>query len=317
MNPHFVARTTCPVCDGTNLKELYRTPFATAPLRPFLDRSYFVRSARSIDWSLLSDADYVLSECGTCSLVFQVNIPDEFIWQKIDEEWADPERALHRREQNIAGMRGQHLLEVMRIADFFGKQPEELAVLDFGMGWGFWIAMAQALGCKAYGVEISNARVEHAIAHGVKVIAFEDVEPSSFDFINTEQVFEHLPEPFKIASRLAEALRPGGILRISVPNGSSIKKRLRSPDWTAGYGSKNWLGAAMPFAHISTFNHRSLVALGERVGLEPVRIGPRLRYRYAPYFQPFRRVVKRSVGLHIRALQHKETDVWFRRTGSA
>jgi SAM-dependent methyltransferase len=316
MNPHFVPRKSCPVCDGTDLKELYRTPFAQPPLRPFLDRSYFVRSAREIDWSMLDDADYVLSECRSCTLIFQVFVPDDFLWQKIDEEWSDPEKALHRRERNIASTRGQHLLEVMRIADFFGKPPEQLTVLDFGMGWGFWIAMAQALGCRAYGVEISQARVAHAVEHGVEVIPFDDVAPASLDFINTEQVFEHLPQPYEIASRLAEALRPGGILRISVPNGSALKRRLRSADWTASYGSRQWLGAAMPFQHISTFNHRALVTLGERAGLSPVRVSPRLRYRYAPYWQPLRRVIKRSVGQHIRAMQRKDTDVWFRRPGN-
>jgi 2-polyprenyl-3-methyl-5-hydroxy-6-metoxy-1,4-benzoquinol methylase len=88
-----------------------------------------------------------------------------------------------------------------------------------------------------------------------------------FHFINTEQVFEHLVDPMAELLRLASALRPGGLVRISVPNGTAVESRLSNPDWNAAKGSPRSLNAVAPLEHINCFNHRSLETLGVRAGL--------------------------------------------------
>jgi len=50
---------------------------------------------------------------------------------------------------------------------------------------------------------------------------------ADFDFINVDQVFEHLPYPRATLANLTTKLRAGGVVRISVPNGRRVLKKLR------------------------------------------------------------------------------------------
>jgi hypothetical protein len=92
------------------------------------------------------------------------------------------------------------------------------------------------------------------------------------DFVNTEQVFEHLSDPYEIISILASALRRGGLLKISVPQAPDLEYRLNGFDWNASPGRRSLLTAVHPLEHVNCFDARSLIALARRVGLEPVRI---------------------------------------------
>lgn len=125
---------------------------------------------------------------------------------------------------------------------------------------GLWLGV--------YGTELSQARIEYAKASGIKVITWEDIPNYRFDFINTEQVFEHLSEPMETLVHLKRALKPGGMIKISVPNGWDIKRRLRIGDWTAPKGSRNSLNPIAPLEHINCFNHEVIVKMASRVGLK-------------------------------------------------
>jgi SAM-dependent methyltransferase len=311
VNPRFAVRKACPVCAGTDLSELYRCAYTASPIRDFMETRY--ARIGTIDFGLLEEADYALKECGGCGLIFQEQVPDEGLSEIVYERWADPEKAyLHKEKRAVAG-RGRNALEVMSILEFFGRKPEDLRLLDFGMGWGFWVRIARAFGCQAYGLEVSASRVEHAEEHGVETLNPDRLDAYEFDFINSEQVFEHLPRPFETAVELAGRLRDGGILKISVPNGMRVKGRLRNPDWLAPYGSSRSLNDVSPLQHLNCFTHRSLLRLGRRAGLRPVKVPARLRYRYMPTWERPSRLVKRTVGQHYRAVRRQSTNLWFRR----
>lgn len=265
---------------------------------------------------MLEGADYILRECASCGLIFQVEIPGEELMEAMYDRWIDPKKTLHRRQGQLS-FRGRIALELMSIADFFGRPPEAIRVLDFGMGWGYWSRIAQGFGFQVFGFELAESRVEKAQQAGITVVSKEDLPGQRFDFINTEQVFEHLPDPLETAAELAPLVGEDGVLKVSVPNGIRVKRRLRNPDWTAGGDSPRSLGTVAPLQHINCFTHPPLVRLGEGIGLRPVRRPPRLLYRYAPTWERFGGLAKRTVGQHYRSLRHQETNVWFRRaTGS-
>ena len=56
----------------------------------------------------------------------------------------------------------------------------------------------------------------------------EQAENLRFDFINTEQVFEHISEPLETLKELKTLLKPGGIIKISVPTADDINRRLKN-----------------------------------------------------------------------------------------
>ena len=311
MNPHFVQRKACPVCASVELRQLFRCAYTRDPIRGFVER-WFTYTG-TVDFGLLEDAEYVLHECRSCGLVFQEQIPDEHLAETVYEQWSDPERAYHHKERAGLASRGRHALEVMSVVEFLGRDPKDLRFLDFGMGWGNWVRIAEAFGVECYGLEASPSRLAHARTLGLKVLGPDELGQHRFDFINTEQVFEHLPDPYGTAVELAGLLTDRGILKISVPNARRLKRNLAAGRWDAPKGSKEGLFDVTPLQHINAFTHRPLVRLGERAGLRAVRIPPGLRYRYMPTWERPTRLAKRTMGQHYRALRHQETNVWFRR----
>jgi SAM-dependent methyltransferase len=314
MNEHFFLRERCPVCDSSDTAELVRCGFTREPILGAL-RSQKWAAGRDIDFSILADGEYVLKECRNCMLLFQEQIPDDYLAGIIYEQWISPEFSLHKKEKNATAARGRVALEIMSILDFLGRDPKDLRLLDFGMGWGDWVRMAEAFGCTTFGVERSDSRVEHAQEYHLKVLTLDEASAMSFDFITSDQVFEHLTDPFDIATKLSGALSPNGILKISVPIGVRARRRLAVGDWTARQSERHSLHDVAPLDHINCFLHQSLIALGRRVGLEQIPIPARLRYRYAPMWERPGRLLRRTAGQHYRAIRKQQTNVWFRRSG--
>lgn len=62
-------------------------------------------------------------------------------------------------------------------------------------------------------------------------MSWEEIPQHQFDFINTEQVFEHIPKPLETLRYLKKALKTNGVLKISVPTANDIEQRLEIMDW--------------------------------------------------------------------------------------
>jgi SAM-dependent methyltransferase len=309
MNPRFVRRVTCPVCESSDSQTLFRCPYGQDPIRSFIARQY--ANSGAFDPTLLEGADYVLCDCPRCRLVFQEYVPDDQLSEIIYEKWLPPEDSFEKKERRASRVRGRATMEVLAVVDHFGRPAEELRVLDFGMGWGNWCRMAKAIGCDAVGLERSPARLAHAQRLGLNVIGTSDLDPEQFDFINTEQVFEHLNDPLDAARTLARSLRPGGVLKLSVPNGIRVRRRLRTGDWSAPKGSRRSLYDVTPLQHVNCFVYRSLDMLASRVGLRPVARPAGAHYRYAPTWEPAPSLLKRTVGAHVRHALRQSSNVWF------
>src|SRR5262249_44635808 len=151
-----------------------------------------------VEIEYLLNESYVLVECMDCGLIYQGCIPNNFLMTKLYEQWIDPEKAfdLESARQGIEYysflVRG-----IKRSIRHFGLKANELDYLDFGMGWGDWCRMAKAYGCSVYGTELSQVRINYAKASGISVIGWEEIPQYQFDFINTEQVFEHIGHPLE------------------------------------------------------------------------------------------------------------------------
>lgn len=93
-----------------------------------------------------------------------------------------------------------------------------------------------------------------------------------FDFINSEQLFEHLPAPSAQLQTLAKSLKPDGVIRVGVPHAHDVKYRLALWDWTAADGTAKSLNAVAPLQHINCYSGRSLATLGAQAGLREINI---------------------------------------------
>jgi hypothetical protein len=259
-------RSRCPCCEGVEFRVLASEPYGAAPLRTYLEQYYQGRAC--VDE--LSGFDYELVRCAQCTLAYQRAVPTTEMLTEIYETWILPsEKDRLRRERDINDY--CYMAEqVQFIARHFRSRPSDIRILDFGMGWAEWADMARAFGCEVAGSELSLHRIKHARSIGIEVVDWDEIPKRKFDFINTEQVFEHLIEPLEVLRHLSRALNRGGLIRISVPDSRVALNNL------SGHGSFSKLTASQimpmaPLEHVNSFEYRSLVAFAKSVGLRVVR----------------------------------------------
>jgi SAM-dependent methyltransferase len=173
---------------------------------------------------------------------------------------------------------GYYANELGTIASLFGRPPHAIRVLDYGLGAGRWARVARALGFDTWGTDLSAQLLSDAAADGLRTLPIDALARERFDFINTEQVFEHLARPREVLAQLLESLGPGGIIKISVPDGRGIERRLPLMDWSAPRGSRRYLIPVTPLVHVNTFTAAVIRAMGAQFGLVPVQ--PSLRAEY-------------------------------------
>lgn len=259
-NLYFVNRDECPSCTSDSLKTIYQSPFDEPPIKDYLDDFYSPQGRIELEY--LEKATYYLYECFGCGLIFQREIPNESLMERLYDYWIDPQKAfIQHQKKDALGHYSYYAQEIMQIIAYFKEVSSSLSFFDFGMGWGKWALMAKAFGCDSYGSELSKERIEYAKSNGIKVISWDEIPQHQFDFINTEQIFEHIPEPLQTLCHLKRALKPNGILKISVPIANDIERRLRIMDWEALKGTKNSLNPIAPLEHINFFRRKSLVKM--------------------------------------------------------
>jgi 2-polyprenyl-3-methyl-5-hydroxy-6-metoxy-1,4-benzoquinol methylase len=214
--------------------------------------------------------------------------------KKIYEEWIDPEKAfdVHKNTMTLEDYL-YYAREIMPIIAYFNTAPYQLNFLDFGMGWGTWSKLVQAFGCESYGTELSETRIRHAESKGIKVVSWEDLPKHTFHFINTEQVFEHLSNPLETLVYLKKCLHYHGLLKIGVPNGANIKKRLKIRDWNAPKESRNSLNPVAPLEHINCFTYKSIMKMAEMAGFRRIKLPLKIQYAYSIYGLTFKTIIKR------------------------
>jgi 2-polyprenyl-3-methyl-5-hydroxy-6-metoxy-1,4-benzoquinol methylase len=266
----FVERLACPIC-GERRHQVLRSAAFTAPeVWEFIERYYGGRIAPGD----LGDGLYQVRQCLACRFLWQAFHLDEEGMGALYERWISPEDSLAKKTRADVSLYDGYAREISSIAHRLGRRPHQLSLLDFGMGWGAWCRMAQAYGYRVAGFELSLRRREHARAWGIRVIdSLEGLE--RYDYINCHHALEHVPDPQGTLARLVAALAPGGLVRLSVPDGRGMEHRLREPDWRA---EKD---ALHPLEHLNCFTADTLTLLAARTGLrhapEPARAAPGLR----------------------------------------
>lgn len=309
MNDHFVAREICPSCGFDEGLEICRASYSESPLREYLVSFY--SSQGGVEFEYLRNQDYILIECENCELIYQKEIPDDLLMGKLYEEWIDPTKALEIFEKNKTIEYFSDISsEIIKIVSYFDLPPNDLHFLDFSMGWGNWCRMAQAFGCRVHGTEFSAARVEHAKRTGIEVVDLDEISEFEYDFINTEQVFEHLPNPLHTLSQLKDSMKKNSILKISVPNGWNVKENLEKWNWNAPKGTADSLNAVAPLEHVNCFNFNALIRFARNEKLIPIDISKkisnsegkymskieRIRDSLKPYYRRMRKVIGSSPG---------------------
>jgi SAM-dependent methyltransferase len=133
-------------------------------------------------------------------------------------------------------------------------------VLDVGSGRGDLAAAFVARGWEATGVEPSVAACAAAAARGVDVrqgtLERVELEPASFDAAYFHHSLEHTDDVRRDLDIVARALRPDGVIAITVPNFES---------WQAKRYGDRWYHLDLP-RHRVHFTRKGLTEALERAG---------------------------------------------------
>jgi 2-polyprenyl-3-methyl-5-hydroxy-6-metoxy-1,4-benzoquinol methylase len=268
----FVERTRCPACDSTRLETLLQCPYVEPRLLGFLQHSY-PTATDLVDW--LSGADYRLDACVACHLVYQRFVGSDELLSVLYDEWLNeqyqPASATFRSQlARPALTRDGH--ELFAVARTLHVPVQRLRVLDYGMGWGLWARIAKKLGAETFGCDLSALRCDDARASGIGIIQAAEFAGMNADFVNADQILEHVSDPRRAVRDMASALRRGGILKIAVPQARDIRRRLAVLDWYAPKYTRDSLNPVHPLEHVNCFDTRALETLGARAGLRRVSI---------------------------------------------
>jgi len=134
-------------------------------------------------------------------------------------------------------------------------------LLDVGCGGGAYLLKMRELGWQVAGVEPGHSGVEACHHHGLDVtegvLEQAALADASFDFIRFEHVLEHVPDPVATLKEARRILKPGGRIRLLVPNWDSLPAQ-----WFGTY----WYHLDTP-RHLFWFTPETLRDVAQRAGL--------------------------------------------------
>jgi 2-polyprenyl-3-methyl-5-hydroxy-6-metoxy-1,4-benzoquinol methylase len=173
--------------------------------------------------------------CLNCDLLYTqpVLLPESNPYTK---ESADEYFRLHNPQTKIAT--GEWLADTAE--KILGSKG---SMLELGCGRGELLAGAANRGWSVCGVEMTEEFANIATAKNIE-IEYSSIEKCrslerTYDVILLAAILEHLYEPLETLKQVREALRPGGLVFIDVPNELSLAMkfgnfymRARRKDWT-------------------------------------------------------------------------------------
>jgi SAM-dependent methyltransferase len=152
------------------------------------------------------------------------------------------------------------------LLELIGREvPPPARLLEIGPGAGSFLDAARAAGFTVEGIEFSAEAAAFARDRlGLAVVqgAAEELDArGAFDVVGAFDTLEHVLQPREVLEKARAALRPGGLLALTVPNLNALSRAFLGADWAV----------LSPAEHLSYFTERTLGRLLREVGFEGVR----------------------------------------------
>ncbi len=143
-----------------------------------------------------------------------------------------PKEILEHKEEikDTLGSEASWVVKSGLILDLLKKYkiPKSAKILDSGCASGRQMKQLEDAGYMAWGTDIDNY-LQYPFKNFKKLdFCFEllPFKDRTFDVIISSQVIEHLENQFFYLREIHRALKPGGILILSLPNAYSLRNRL-------------------------------------------------------------------------------------------
>ena len=237
----FIERKSCPICESKNICN-QKDKFKREKIIEFLENYY----NRKLPEIIYKEYEYKIIQCDECKLVFQKFICDNKLSDYLYENLIDKNASLNKKK-NLSFIDFQeYILDMSLISNLFQKKSKDIKILEFGTGWGFWSRLAKSFNYEIEGIEISESRINYLSEYKINVTKKID-QKKKYDFIYSNQVFEHLANPKEEFSKLLSVLNQNSYFLIKVPSSFLIKQK----DFFKKFYYKDVL---FPLEHINLYN---------------------------------------------------------------
>jgi 2-polyprenyl-3-methyl-5-hydroxy-6-metoxy-1,4-benzoquinol methylase/glycosyltransferase involved in cell wall biosynthesis len=177
--------------------------------------------------------------CSTCDLMWSSSIVDDPSVFYNTQEYYEKKEDAGTETVRIGYLKYTDLMPVdflwqQEIVRLFQDKPGDL--LDLGCATGNFMLLAEKLGYRATGLEISHVAVEIARRAGLRVIqaSAEDdhVFEKQFDLITAWDLLEHIINLKELLVKCNDWLKPGGLFIFSTPDAGAEIVKNKGNAWT-------------------------------------------------------------------------------------
>lgn len=301
----FVERANCITCGSTNLVQMASGRFNDDPLRSFIANDPWGESPLPY----VADDQWAFVGCGDCLTRFHRRIlaPEwiercysDWITQEAMEKFLAPQNTPQKKFDKAR----QHVSHVLRLEKLTRdiRRGGAVRVLDFGCGWGTFLAMCARFGFEGYGIDFAPDRRKQgqvSIFPGIQDLKSELHQGGVgfFHAITLFEVLEHLADPLTALKSLNDFIVPGGVLILETPDCTGVEDIRNDRDYQAIH----------PLSHINAFTPESLRSIAGYAGFLPINCG------VAQVTCDFKKVVKTEAKRALWKFLKPTTQQYFRK----
>ena len=119
-NPWFQRRKECPACTSERFRTIYKSQYDEGPVKDYLIDFYSPKGM--VEFEYLDGASYILCKCDVCDLIFQRDIPNDMLMERLYEHWIDPKEAFnqHQKQDGLVHY-SCYAQEIMQIIAYITK----------------------------------------------------------------------------------------------------------------------------------------------------------------------------------------------------
>ncbi len=275
----LTTRSSCPACNEIRIKEIFSLPYNSREMIDFLSSYY----KGTIDIKQLYGRRYNLLECKNCNLIFQEQIPNKKFSQELYEKYIDKDDSLKKKNNYEKKYNKKLFYEMGLIKNIFKKKNEEISILDFGAGWGFWLNYFKKNNFDVYAFEVSETRINFLKESKIKIISDIENTDNKFDFIYSEETFEHISDPKETLINLSKILKENGFMMLRFPNSFLFKLRLNK-------NYKPCTDCAHPLEHINLLKKKSFESMVKDSNLEIINFKSKFNFSLRNFLKDIKNI---------------------------
>jgi len=204
-------KRACPFCMSMRQDTLVMLTMSQLfPVNPTLDQSWFNEKTIPPGFEL------PIVRCSECSFVYSLYKMKDHVALSYYNEAILAEKS---KEKIYKKAKRRSLISLWQQLHLLSEDKDTLKVLDFGAGWGDFLAIAKSPGVEVHGLEFDERKIHFSKAQGVRSGGIDFIKDNApYDIFMCNQVLEHLDRPGDALKQIRSFLAKNAVGFVAVPN---------------------------------------------------------------------------------------------------